>query len=126
VLTVAEADYGWLFEQAACVVHHGGVGTVASVLSAGVPQVLLPQVASQERWGEILTRERLCTGVLRTESLDAEQLAGAIRQALETGEVQCCARNWASRVKASNGIVDAVDAIAQHIARLQERGILPR
>jgi sterol 3beta-glucosyltransferase len=34
---VQEANYDWLFPRAACVVHHGGVGTLAAVLRAGKP-----------------------------------------------------------------------------------------
>src|SRR5262249_23097887 len=45
---VQELPYDWLFPRAACVIHHGGCGTVAAVLRAGKLSVLLPQIACQE------------------------------------------------------------------------------
>ena len=47
VLVIDEAPYELLFAHAAAVVHHGGVGTLAAVLRAGKPSIILPQVACQ-------------------------------------------------------------------------------
>ena len=39
---VSYAPFSRLFRQAAAVVHHGGIGTSAQVLAAGVPQLVMP------------------------------------------------------------------------------------
>jgi UDP:flavonoid glycosyltransferase YjiC (YdhE family) len=36
------APFGWLFERASVVVHHGGIGTAGRALEAGVPQLVVP------------------------------------------------------------------------------------
>jgi UDP:flavonoid glycosyltransferase YjiC (YdhE family) len=45
---VAFAPFRELFPRCAAVVHHGGVGTVAKALAAGVPQVILPLAYDQK------------------------------------------------------------------------------
>jgi UDP:flavonoid glycosyltransferase YjiC (YdhE family) len=43
--TVAHSEYapfGRVFPRAAAVVHHGGIGTTAQALAAGVPQLVVP------------------------------------------------------------------------------------
>ena len=42
VLHVPYAPFGRLFSRVAAVCHHGGIGTVAQALAAGVPQVICP------------------------------------------------------------------------------------
>jgi sterol 3beta-glucosyltransferase len=40
----SEVPYGWLFRRVAVAVHHGGSGTTAEALRAGVPSVVIPVV----------------------------------------------------------------------------------
>ena len=39
--------FGRLFPRAAAVVHHGGIGTSAQALAAGVPQLVMPMAFDQ-------------------------------------------------------------------------------
>jgi UDP:flavonoid glycosyltransferase YjiC (YdhE family) len=50
-----DAPYEWLFPRCAAVVHHGGGGTAAGALRAGVPQVAVPHIADQPYWADGLT-----------------------------------------------------------------------
>src|SRR5207248_592859 len=45
---VSFAPFRELFPRCAAVVHHGGIGTVAKALAAGVPQVILPLAYDQK------------------------------------------------------------------------------
>jgi len=36
------ADLGWLLPKSRAIVHHGGIGTTAQALRAGIPQVVIP------------------------------------------------------------------------------------
>src|SRR5262249_32923025 len=47
-----EVPHDWLFPRVAAVVHHGGAGTSAAVLRAGVPSVVVPFQFDQRYWGE--------------------------------------------------------------------------
>jgi len=44
---VGEVNHQLLFGRVAAVVHHGGVGTTTTAARAGVPQVVVPQIADQ-------------------------------------------------------------------------------
>ncbi|GMH24485.1 hypothetical protein Nepgr_026328 [Nepenthes gracilis] len=44
--------YIWLFRQCAAAIHHGGSGSTAAALHAGIPQVLCPFILDQFYWAE--------------------------------------------------------------------------
>ncbi|PKA53809.1 Sterol 3-beta-glucosyltransferase UGT80A2 [Apostasia shenzhenica] len=46
--------YAWLFVRCAAVVHHGGSGSTAAALHAGIPQILCPFILDQFYWAERL------------------------------------------------------------------------
>lgn len=48
---VGEVNQQALFRRVAAVVHHGGAGTTTTAAMAGVPQVVVPQIADQPYWG---------------------------------------------------------------------------
>lgn len=126
LLITEEADYEWLFARAACVVHHGGVGTVAAVLRAGVPSILLPQIGSQEEFGRMLLRERLATGVFDTTTLNPQVLAEAIQRAIDDSAVKDSARRWQGIVRDEGGAGSAADLIEDHWRRLEAGHALPQ
>lgn len=47
ILSVGALDHARLFPRLDLVVHHGGAGTTATALRAGVPQVLVPHIVDQ-------------------------------------------------------------------------------
>src|SRR5262249_12892809 len=47
---VGEVNHQELFRRVAAVVHHGGAGTTTTATMAGVPQVVVPQIADQPYW----------------------------------------------------------------------------
>ena len=111
---ICEADYGWLFPQASCVVHHGGTGTVGAVLRAGVPSVLLPQIAPQRAWAQELLRAHLCADVLEAPTLTATALARALCRAVDDDGLRRSARHWQSTVDREAGLTLAVTLIEAH------------
>lgn len=90
VFAVEEAPHEWLFPRVAGVVHHGGAGTTAAALRAGVPSVILPFSADQAFWGRAV--ERADAGVLATpqgSGADIElALASVLDEPLRTGAAE--------------------------------------
>lgn len=39
--------HDWLLPRCAALVHHGGIGTAAAALQAGIPQLVIPQISDQ-------------------------------------------------------------------------------
>ena len=48
---IGYVPYSWLFPQMAAVIHHGGSGTTALGLRAGVPSLIVPFLFDQFYWG---------------------------------------------------------------------------
>ena len=55
ILTIREAPHNILFPRVAAVVHHGGAGTTAAAIRAGVPQVVIPHLGDQFFHGRRVT-----------------------------------------------------------------------
>jgi UDP:flavonoid glycosyltransferase YjiC (YdhE family) len=113
-MVVEEADYDWLFARAACVVHHGGCGTLGAVLRAGVPSILLPQLTAQDGFGRALMRERLATGVFEAAELEPAALAAAIDRAVRDETVLASVRRWQQKVRQERGLSLAAELIEAH------------
>jgi sterol 3beta-glucosyltransferase len=118
VMCAPEVPYEWLFPRASCVIHHGGCGTVAAVLRAGKPSILLPQITSQEQFAEILKRNNLLAGMFGARNLLVDELAGAIERAMSDQELQHATRMWRDIISAENGVERCADLIEEHAARV--------
>jgi UDP:flavonoid glycosyltransferase YjiC (YdhE family) len=79
---IAAAPHAQLFPRMAAVIHHGGSGTMASALHAGVPQVLLPLILDQYHHAHVLHRAGLTPKPIAMERITAAQLAAAVAAAL--------------------------------------------
>ncbi|UNZ16023.1 glycosyltransferase [Streptomyces sp. 891-h] len=53
---VGEVNHQALFGRVAAVVHHGGAGTTTTAARAGVPQVVVPQIADQPHWAACIAQ----------------------------------------------------------------------
>lgn len=98
---VREAPHALLFPRTAVVVHHGGSGTTASALRAGVPQVLLPLILDQFHHAHRLFLAGIAPRPIPMERITASELAAAIASALALPEGP--RRAAADRLRASDG-----------------------
>ena len=109
---VGEAPHALLFPRMACVVHHGGAGTTAAALRAGVPQVIVPLILDQYHHAQRLHDAGLAPRAIPMERIDATGLANAIRAAMSLPPGPRAA--VADRLRASN----AAKAIACEVEAL--------
>ena len=59
ILVVGKVSHDQLFRHGSVIIHHGGAGTTASALHAGVPQIIVPHFGDQFLWAREV---RLFTG----------------------------------------------------------------
>jgi UDP:flavonoid glycosyltransferase YjiC (YdhE family) len=111
---VSEVPYEWLFPRAACIIHHGGVGTVAAALRAGIPSIVFPQIDCQLQFGEILAKEDLVAGIFNTHHCKADEISTAIDRAVNYKTFEFSARSWQKKILADKGVDAAVDLIEAH------------
>jgi sterol 3beta-glucosyltransferase len=50
------ADHRWLLPQCKVAIHHGGAGTVAAALKAGIPSIVVSIFGDQGMWGKVVQR----------------------------------------------------------------------
>lgn len=109
------APHNWLFPQMSAVVHHGGAGTTAESLRAGVPTVIVPHMADQPFWGARVAALGVGPQPIPRNRLTAGKLASAIRQA--TGDMAVRERSAAlgAKLRAEDGITTALGMIEESL-----------
>ena len=116
IYCLPQAPHSWLFPRMAAVVHHGGAGSTAAGLRAGVPSILIPHFGDQPFWANRV--EGLGVGpkgILR-HRLMPENLADAIVEATTNPDIEHKAAELGKKIQAEDGVSKAVELIEAYIA----------
>lgn len=113
---VRDVPHDWLFPRMAAVVHHGGAGTTAAALRAGVPAVIVPYFADQPFWARHVYRLGAGPKPLPRHKLSAEKLAAAIREAVENNAIRDRARQLGTLISQEQGVTQAVRLIDRYLS----------
>lgn len=119
VHSVGFSDYAWLFPRMMAVVHHGGAGTTAYAMRAGVPNLIVPFVFDQFFWGRRTAELGLGPRPIPFKKLSVENLTRALIQLRSQSEFKQAAGKLGQRLRNENGLQDAVrilETIASHQA----------
>ncbi|XP_047980294.1 sterol 3-beta-glucosyltransferase UGT80B1 isoform X2 [Salvia hispanica] len=121
-----EIPYNLLFPKCAAVIHHGGSGTTAAALRAGVSQVICPFILDQFYWAErmfwlgVASEPLNASSVLPDKDDDscisgaANVLVQAINKALSP-QVKSRAKEIADRISTEDGVSTALRIIKEEI-----------
>ncbi|KAL2897541.1 Sterol 3-beta-glucosyltransferase [Bienertia sinuspersici] len=118
--------YTWLFKKCAIAIHHGGSGTTAAALRAGIPQVVCPFMLDQFYWAErmcwlgvapepvrkIHLLPEICDDVSISDG--AYVLRNAINRALSP-EMKARAVEMSENISQENGVSEAVHILKEEI-----------
>jgi UDP:flavonoid glycosyltransferase YjiC (YdhE family) len=115
VFVLDSAPHSWLFPRMAAVVHHGGSGTTAEGLRAGVPTVVVPFVFDQPFWGARIKALGLGPDPIPLKKLTADRLANAIRLAVTDPGIRQRAKSCGEAIRAEDGTGNAVKIIKQYL-----------
>ncbi|MFD7769273.1 nucleotide disphospho-sugar-binding domain-containing protein [Streptomyces sp. NPDC059787] len=111
VLTIGDVPHALLFPRLAAVVHHGGAGTTAAALRAGVPAVPVPVTADQPFWARRLAALGAATAPIPFRSLTAERLADSLGQVVKQQAHSRSAARAARHLATENGARRTLDAV---------------
>ena len=114
VFVVDAAPHSWLFPHMAAVVHHGGAGTTAEGLRAGVPSIIVPFVLDQPFWGARVKALGLGPEPIPQKKLTADRLANAIKIAVTESHMKQQASSYGAAIRAENGVGNAIKIIKQY------------
>jgi sterol 3beta-glucosyltransferase len=115
-LMIDDVPHSWLFPQLAAVVHHGGSGTTAAGLRAGVPSIIAPFFADQPFWASRVTALGVGPAAIPQAKLTAEGLAHAIA-VTGTPPVRRRAAAVGAIIAAEDGVGRAVETIERAFER---------
>jgi UDP:flavonoid glycosyltransferase YjiC (YdhE family) len=111
VCVVNSIPYAWLMSRVKVVVHHAGAGSTGYGLSAGVPNVVIPHFSDNHFWSRKVTALGISPKPIPREQLTADKLAQAIKEALENKAMNHNAAMVGQKIKAENGVQQAVSEI---------------
>jgi UDP:flavonoid glycosyltransferase YjiC (YdhE family) len=110
------APFQKLFPRCTAVVHHGGIGTVAEAMAAGLPQLICP-IAFDQTDSAVRTKKLGAGDWLAIRARDGRRIADALTR-LMTLETRSRCRVTAERLKNS----DALELAAKRIETLSRIG----
>jgi UDP:flavonoid glycosyltransferase YjiC (YdhE family) len=114
-IAVDHAPFQSLLPRAAALVHHGGIGSSAQAIAAGIPQLVRPMSADQPD-----NAYRLCRlGVavqLMPKKYHVKAVTEAIQHLTTSLDVRASCRRWAREVCGPKAICQACDYVEQMMA----------
>jgi len=105
-----------VFPHCAAVVHHGGIGTCAQALAAGVPQVTMPLAFDQPDNAMRLSRLGVGRWVSPHE-FRGERLATELAALIDDPRVLDRCRRWASEVRSTDALAETCSLLESLIPR---------
>jgi len=112
---IGAVNHAALFPRLSAVVHHGGAGTTATALRAGVPQIIAPHMFDQHDWAARVRAAGLGPAPLKR-YFTADALASALRDTLGDAMMARRARSMAGRLRASRGAQRAAEILEQEVS----------
>ncbi|XP_038681893.1 UDP-sugar-dependent glycosyltransferase 52 isoform X2 [Tripterygium wilfordii] len=119
--------YNWLLPRCSLAIHHGGSGSTAASLCAGIPQVICPFMLDQFYWAEKMfwlgvSPQPLKRNCLIPDKLDdtsvreaSSVISKSIHDALSS-KVRARASEIAGQISLEDGLVEAVNILKQEIS----------
>ncbi len=107
------APHSWLFPRMAGVVHHGGAGTTAAGLRAGVPSFLIPHFADQPYWARRVHELGVGPKPVDKARLTLAALTNGIWQLASDAGMRERATELGRAIRAEDGVANAVRILNQ-------------
>lgn len=106
--------HGWLFSRVRAVVHHGGFGTTAAVLAAGLPGIVVPHVIDQFYWAQRVAELGVGPKFIPRGRLSVENLTAAIKQAVDDDSLKAKSAQLGKNIQSEPDGVDMAVKIIEN------------
>jgi len=117
---IAHARFEDLFPRCRAVVHHGGIGTTAKCIAAGIPQLIIPRSHDQPDNATRIAKIGLGKA-LSYRKIDGTELNVTLRELLESKMVSSRCKEFQARMLASDDTLSEVCDWAEQIAKCPDR-----
>jgi rhamnosyltransferase subunit B len=113
---VTHARFEDVFPRCRAVVHHGGIGTTAKCIAAGVPQLIIPRSHDQPDNAQRIVKLGLGKA-LSYRQTNTRKVATTLRQLLRSATISSRCREFQQRVLATDVLSDLSDWAEQIAAK---------
>ncbi|MGQ0604603.1 MAG: glycosyltransferase, partial [Anaerolineales bacterium] len=117
VCAVSDMPHDWLFPRLAAVIHHGGAGTTATALRAGVPQLIVPFAVDQFFWGQRVFELGVGSHPMPHASLNVPRVVEVVRNTIDDTAMRQRVRELAEQVTQEDGVGMAAQLIGAYLQR---------
>ena len=117
VYAIDFVPHSWLFPQAACVIHHGGLGTTAAVSKASVPSIVIIHVFDNAALARSTQKIGATSAALSLATLNVDQLTTALSAIFQDSQYQIAATFLGKLTQAEQGVQTACQLIEQIMAK---------
>jgi UDP:flavonoid glycosyltransferase YjiC (YdhE family) len=111
VFMVDSIPISWLFPRVSAAIHHGGAGTTAEALKAGIPSVVIPFFGDQFFWGRRVFELGVGPEPIPRKKLTAERLSKAIQETMANPIMHQNAANLGAKIRLEDGVANAIAVI---------------
>jgi sterol 3beta-glucosyltransferase len=118
IFVVDEVPHDWLFPQMKAVVHHGGAGTTAAILRAGVPALTIPFMQDQPYWAQRLRQLGVSPDPIPYKKLNVKNFAERLSLVSQDVTFQNQARHIGTQIRLEQGVECAVSNIEAYFNQL--------
>lgn len=116
IMVINEVPHEWLFSKVSAVVHHGGAGTTAAALRAGVPSIIVPHSFDQRFWGRLIYRIGCGSKPIEEKEFNHKLFTLALKEVLENNQIKINSEKISDSLKAEDGCEKAIKIIDKWIA----------
>jgi vancomycin aglycone glucosyltransferase len=117
ILYVDELPFELLFPRLAAVIYHGGIGTMAAIVRAGIPQAAFPFMGDQFENSRQIVKSGLGPETCDFKKMTAESISKAIAECTTNDTYRKNAIELAQRLKNVNGIELTVQLIEKEFMK---------
>merc|ERR1711972_1103350 len=122
VLFVKTAPHEWLFPQCSTIVHHGGAGTTAASMRAGVPVIVTPCFFDQFDNAHLVASNGVGIAMKQFSKVTPAALATALTQSVSDRGMQERARTLGQQLRMEDGPSNAARVVDDFIVNELDTG----
>merc|ERR1711972_622640 len=122
VLFVKTAPHEWLFPQCSAIVHHGGAGTTAASMRAGVPVIVTPCFGDQFDNAQLVSSNGVGIAMKQFSKVTPAALAAALTQTVSDQRMQERSRALGTQLLKEDGPGNAVRVVETFITEELDTG----
>jgi rhamnosyltransferase subunit B len=114
LLHIDHADLAYLLPKSRCLIHHGGIGTLAQAVKAGIPQIVRPRMYDQPANGVRVMLYGL-GGSVATTHYNADMVANILIHIEQNPKHQELLPYYCEMVAAEDGVTNCCAYIEEYL-----------